>query len=106
MLRELVTTQCYHLHSSRQAQRILGGTQRYQESRRSWIDEALSTLGEREQIIIRERRLTDEGLTLEELGSRFGVSKERVRQLEQRALCRLKDHMTNCVAEPLDLLHE
>ena len=76
------------------------------ESRRSWIDEALSTLGEREQIIIRERRLTDEGLTLEELGSRFGVSKERVRQLEQRALCRLKDHMTNCVAEPLDLLHE
>ena len=28
MLRELVTTQCYHLHSSRQAQRILGGTQR------------------------------------------------------------------------------
>ena len=76
------------------------------QSRRGWIDEALSTLGEREQIIIRERRLADEGLTLEELGLRFGVSKERVRQLEQRALVRLKSFMQSRVAEPADLLHE
>ena len=76
------------------------------QARKSWIDDALSTLGEREQIIIRERRLADEGLTLEELGVRFGVSKERVRQLEQRALSKLKIHMESKVNRPADLLHE
>lgn len=76
------------------------------QSRTGWINEAIGTLGEREQIIIRERRLSDEGLTLEELGQRFGVSKERVRQLEQRALSKLKDHVVAKVASPQDLLHE
>ncbi len=76
------------------------------QARRSWIDGALDTLGEREQIIIRERRLSDEALTLEELGQRFGVSKERVRQLEQRALSKLKAHVESQVADPRDLMHE
>lgn len=76
------------------------------QTRRSWIDGALATLGEREQIIIRERRLSDEALTLEELGHRFGVSKERVRQLEQRALSKLKAHVESQVADPRDLMHE
>ena len=76
------------------------------QARLGWINEALASLGEREQIIIRERRLSEEGLTLEELGSRFGVSKERVRQLEQRALSKLKTHMEAQVTRPSDLLHE
>ena len=52
--------------------------------------EALEQLGERERIIIQRRRLTDEGVTLESLGHDFGVSKERVRQLEHRAMQKLK----------------
>jgi len=76
------------------------------QARRAWIDDALEVLGEREQIIIKERRLTHEGLTLEELGVRFGVSKERVRQLEQRALTRLKTYIEGKVEVPQDLMHE
>ena len=44
----------------------------------------------RERTIISERRLREEGVTLEELGKELGVSKERVRQLEARALGKLK----------------
>ena len=76
------------------------------QTRRSWIDDALDTLGEREQIIIRERRLSDKALTLGELAQRFGVSKERVRQLEQRALSKLKTHVESQVTNPRDVMHE
>jgi RNA polymerase sigma-32 factor len=40
--------------------------------------------------IIRERRLREEGATLESLGERLGISKERVRQIENRALEKLR----------------
>jgi RNA polymerase sigma-32 factor len=76
------------------------------ETRRVWLKEAISTLSDREEIIIRERRLKDEGVTLEQLGHRFGVSKERVRQLEHRALQKLKAILVTHVAEPDDLLLE
>ena len=45
---------------------------------------------DREQIIIKERRLRDDARTLEELGRDLGISKERVRQIERRALEKLK----------------
>ena len=76
------------------------------QTRRSWIDDALDILGEREQVIIRERRLSDAALTLGELAQRFGVSKERVRQLEQRALSKLKTHVESQVTDPRDVMHE
>jgi RNA polymerase sigma-32 factor len=60
------------------------------ETRSRWLNEALATLSPRERTIIRERRLSEESTTLEELGRELGVSKERVRQLEQRALDKLK----------------
>ena len=60
----------------------------------------------REQKIIRERRLTEETVTLEELGKELGVSKERVRQLESRALNKLRDSISNRMETPLDLLLE
>ena len=50
-----------------------------------WLNDALNDLPDREKMIIQRRRLNDEGSTLEELGIDFGVSKERVRQLEARA---------------------
>jgi RNA polymerase sigma-32 factor len=60
------------------------------ERRRSWLYFALDRLSGRERRIIEARQLAESGLTLEDLGREFGVSKERVRQLEQRALGRLK----------------
>ena len=58
-------------------------------ARSRWLAESLAQLNEREQTIIRERRLREEGRTLEELGSKLGISKERVRQIEHRALQKL-----------------
>jgi RNA polymerase sigma-32 factor len=54
------------------------------------VGEALAELSERERFIIEERMLRDEPTTLQELGVRLGVSKERVRQLEERAKGKLK----------------
>jgi RNA polymerase sigma-32 factor len=51
---------------------------------------ALSTLNPRERLIIEQRLMTDEPITLQELGDRLGVSKERVRQLEERACSKLR----------------
>ncbi len=76
------------------------------ETRSRWLAEALHELSPREQTIIRQRRLTDEGATLEELGRELGVSKERVRQLESRALNKLRDSISNRMETPLDLLLE
>ena len=58
--------------------------------RLKWLSEALGELSARERTIISERRLREEGVTLEELGKELGVSKERVRQLEARALGKLR----------------
>ena len=61
-----------------------------EERRSGWLRAALHVLNERELKIIRERRLTDDGATLESLGTRLGISKERVRQIENRALEKLR----------------
>jgi RNA polymerase sigma-32 factor len=55
-----------------------------------WLRQALSVLSDREIRIIRERRLQDDASTLESLGEKLGISKERVRQIENRALEKLK----------------
>ena len=60
------------------------------ERRSEWLYDALGVLNPRELKIIRERRLQDEGATLESLGETLGISKERVRQIETRALEKLK----------------
>ncbi|MBP0616767.1 RNA polymerase factor sigma-32 [Jiella mangrovi] len=60
------------------------------ERRVTWLKSALDVLSERELKIIRERRLQDDGATLEALGTKLGISKERVRQIETRALEKLR----------------
>lgn len=54
------------------------------------VDQALGHLTEREQRIARERLMADEPRTLQELGAELGVSKERVRQIEQRVRDKLR----------------
>jgi len=60
------------------------------ERRAQWLSQALDTLNGRELKIVRERRLSEEGATLESLGASLGISKERVRQIESRALEKLR----------------
>ncbi len=54
------------------------------------LQSALQLLPERENMIVRERVLRDDPRTLEDLGRELGVSKERVRQLEERAFAKLR----------------
>jgi len=67
------------------------------------IARAMAELSPREYTIIKRRRLSDEKVTLESLGQEFGVSKERVRQLEARALGSIKDAISSIVDRPTDL---
>ena len=60
------------------------------DRRTAWLNEALTALSERERRIVRERRLAEEAATLEALGDRLGISKERVRQIESRAMEKLR----------------
>lgn len=75
-------------------------------TRTAWLADALGELSPRERTIIQERRLREEGATLEELGRELGVSKERVRQLEHRALLKLRQSMLKRVEGYEDLLVE
>ncbi|MBX3157856.1 MAG: RNA polymerase factor sigma-32 [Deltaproteobacteria bacterium] len=61
------------------------------------------TLEGREQTIFRERWLTDEPLTLQELGDRYQVSRERARQLEKRMLDRLKKYLEAELGSAVDI---
>ncbi len=56
----------------------------------SLLTDALGGLTERERHIIEERRLTDNPRTLEEIGAQYGISRERVRQIENRAFAKLQ----------------
>lgn len=76
------------------------------QTRSRWLAEALGELSPREQTIIRQRRLVDEGATLEELGRKLGVSKERVRQLEHRAMTKLRTSLLERAANDPDAFVE
>jgi len=60
------------------------------ETLRQWLLTALSGLNDREQFIVRERKLRDAPRTLESLGTELGLSKERVRQLEAAAFGKMR----------------
>jgi RNA polymerase sigma-32 factor len=67
--------------------------------RRGLLGKAIATLPERERHILTERQLKDEPMTLEQLGAIYGISRERVRQIEVRAMQRLKKTVLGLAAE-------
>jgi RNA polymerase sigma-32 factor len=68
------------------------------DNRRSALDHALTVLNDRERRIFQARRLADDPVTLEELAAEFGVSRERVRQIEVRAFEKVQKAVKNRVA--------
>ena len=60
---------------------------------RDWLSDALTSLNEREQFIVRERKLREQPRTLESLGQEMGLSKERVRQLEAAAFGKMRNFL-------------
>jgi RNA polymerase sigma-32 factor len=69
------------------------------DHRRSLLSRAMHVLNERERHILAERRLKDEPLTLEELSQHYGISRERVRQIEVRAFEKLQRAVKGYEAE-------
>jgi RNA polymerase sigma-32 factor len=70
---------------------------------RSKLEAFAATLEGREQTIFRERWLTEEPLTLQEIGDRYNVSRERARQLEKRMLDRLKKYLEQEMGTAVDI---
>lgn len=70
--------------------------------REAWLGQAIDMLNDREQLIIRERRLREEGSTLETLGDRLGISKERVRQIEAVALEKIRRILAARLGDPAE----
>jgi len=68
------------------------------DNRKQALGEALNVLNDRERRIFEARRLVDEPVTLEELAEEFGVSRERVRQIEVRAFEKVQKAVRNRVA--------
>jgi RNA polymerase sigma-32 factor len=68
------------------------------DNRRQALGEALTVLNERERRIFEARRLADEPIILEELAAEFGISRERVRQIEVRAFEKVQQTVRNRVA--------
>ena len=68
------------------------------ENRKKALGEALSVLNERERRIFEARRLADDPITLEDLAAEFGVSRERVRQIEVRAFEKVQKSVKKGVA--------
>ena len=67
--------------------------------RRALLNAAMKTLNERERHILRERRLRDDPITLEDLSQEYGISRERVRQIEVRAFEKLQKAIRNAAIE-------
>ncbi|MFI4986665.1 MAG: RNA polymerase factor sigma-32 [Alphaproteobacteria bacterium] len=69
----------------------------------AWLNEAMDTLSERERRVIENRFLGDDKTTLAEIGETFGVTKERIRQIERQALLKLRAAMRTHTADGAEI---
>ena len=65
------------------------------EQRKDLLQDSIKILNEREREILHSRRLTDKPTTLEELSKKYKISRERIRQIENKAFEKLQKHMLN-----------
>lgn len=77
----------------------LGEHQEFQQ-KHEMLMQAMEALNDRERDIIVHRRLKEDAVTLEELSQRYGISRERVRQIEARALEKMTKHVLAAAAKP------
>jgi len=73
------------------------------DQRKDLLKDSIKILNDREKEIIYSRRLTDKPLTLEDLSKKFKISRERIRQIENKAFEKLQKHMLN-IAKSKNLL--
>jgi RNA polymerase sigma-32 factor len=83
-------------HSDSQESRLVASEQA--DNRHKALGEALDVLNERERRIFEARRLADDPMTLEDLADEFGVSRERVRQIEVRAFEKVQKAVKNRIS--------
>lgn len=67
--------------------------------RRKLLNQSMKTLNDRERHILMQRRLREDPMTLEDLSQEYGISRERVRQIEVRAFEKLQKAMKNAAIE-------
>jgi RNA polymerase sigma-32 factor len=82
-----------------QDQEALVAQQQERNVRSALLEEAMKSLTKRERHILTERRLRDEPLTLEDLSQHYGISRERVRQIETRAFEKIQKAIKTRVVE-------
>ncbi len=63
------------------------------------LQSLVPSLSEKERYILENRLLTDDPVTLREIGERYGVTRERVRQIEARLLQKIRDHLFNRIKD-------
>ncbi len=85
-------------------ERILADHEEY-DARHSALMSALGVLNDRERRIFEARRLAEDPMTLEDLAAEFGVSRERVRQIEVRAFEKVQDAVKKDIAQQEALTH-
>jgi len=78
-------------------------SEEYKQILRTKLEEFADGLKDREALLFRERWLTDSPLTLQEVGDKFGISRERARQIEKRLLDRLRGYLEAELGTAVDI---
>lgn len=90
---EFFNAPVHYLHDDRSDPALLVEQERSSETGRDNLLQGFDRLDERSQDILRQRWLSDNKATLHDLADKYGVSAERVRQLEKNAMNKLRDHL-------------